>query len=246
MVGEGVKLLGIVFAKNDGEVPLKTVLHSFSAVTHGVIRPHIDGPCGFFHMVNPGQVSAIASTVNNVVVRRINCDMRGFTPRCRLPIGFGDSKSIAAVIDPNSGVVLLSCIYAVREGVVCRHPVKLCRGLVVIGRPGFSTVITHLGPTIIPDNHAVSVFRRDPQIVVIPVRGVEGFEGAAAIGRAVITNIQHIHQIGVLGVCIDTGVIPGALTKLALAIDLGPGFSSIVTAVKSSFVLVFDDRPNPF
>ena len=53
-------------------------------------------------------------------------------------------------------VVLLGAIEAVWEGVVYHHAVQLCRGLVVVGRPAFAGVDTHLCPAVVGNNLSVT------------------------------------------------------------------------------------------
>ncbi len=54
MIGKGVELFRVVFAKNDGEIPLEAIFHSFCSVSHGIIGPYIDRPYRICFVVNAG------------------------------------------------------------------------------------------------------------------------------------------------------------------------------------------------
>jgi len=245
VVGKGVESLGIVATKNNREVPLKTVLHTFCAIAHGVVGPNIDAANTFFFVIDTGQETAIASSINNIVVGGVNGDMCRF-PSCGcFPIVFPNLAAKAAVAYANGGVVLLGNIDAIGESIVGGNTIELCGGLVVVGAPGGTPVIRNLCSPVVGDNHALVVFRSNPQVVVISVRSAMRFKGFSAIGGVVIGDIHYINAIDVLGVGINFCVVPSPLAQGTAFIYFGPRGSCIVRAINPSLVFVFYDGPHP-
>ena len=211
MVGKGVQLIGVVFAEHDGEVPLKTVLHTFGTMSHWVVGPYIYRSYRFVGMVHTGQKASVAPAIHNIVVLRVHGNMCGFTSCCFFPIVFTDGSIITSVIDSDGRVVLLRHINSIWEGIIRSNPVKLCRRLIVIGTPRFTAIKTYLGTTIIGHDHTVGIFRCNPKIVVVSVRCVVGFEGLSSIRTFMIAHVEYIDYIFIIGVGIDTGIVPRSL-----------------------------------
>ena len=212
MVRKGVQLFGIVFTKDDREIPLKTILHPFCSVTHGVVGPNINATNTFGVMIYPGQKTTITSSVNNLVICRINRNMGRFSTSSSFPVVLAKRTAKASMPNADGRIILLGSINSVGECVVSRNAVKLGCGLIVVGTPAFSTVIGYLCPPVIANNHPFVVFGSDPKVMMIAMRGSMGFKGFSAIGRMMVGYIHDINAIDILGVGVYFGVVPSALT----------------------------------
>ena len=180
VVGGGVQALGVMGREEDREVPLKAVLHTFGAVAHRVVWPYVDGLFLLGAVVEAGQVAAVATAVNDVVVQRIYSDVGTLATSGRFPVALTDGAAIRAVQDPQGAVVLLRAVDAVGEMIVGRYAIKLRGRLVVVGTPVFAGVKAGLRATVVGNDHPLVVFRGNPQIVVITVGSIIGFEGRTA------------------------------------------------------------------
>ena len=71
MLGTGVQLIGIVRREKYREVPLEAVFHALRSTSHGILRPNIDRSIHVQFVIEPGQEAAVASAIDNAVVRRV-------------------------------------------------------------------------------------------------------------------------------------------------------------------------------
>ncbi len=240
VIGGGVEFFGIVGREENGEVPLEAVLHTFCAVSDGVVGPHVDGLRFVGFVVGAGQESAIAAAIHDVVVERVHGDVAAFAAGSGLPVLLGDGAAVGAVQDAHSGVVLLRAIDAVGEVVIGHDAVKLRGGLVVVGAPVFAAVEGYLCAAVVAYDHALVIFGRYPEVVVVAVGCFIRFEGAPAVGGLVIIHIEHIHNVGVFGIGIDAGVVPGALAQGAVFVELLPALAAVVGAIHAALIGLHD------
>ena len=158
-------------------------------MSHRIIRPYTDTANGIFFVVITGQKTIVTASINNVIVIGINRDMCAFASRCGLPIVFRDAARFSSVSNSNGRIVLLRRIDAIRKSIVGGHAVKLRRRLISISTPSFTTVVSHLGTSVIAHNHAMGIFWCNPQIVVVSMGRVTGRKRLSAIGTFVIAYI---------------------------------------------------------
>ena len=92
--------------------------------------------------------------------------------------------------------------------IICSYAIKLGGWLVVVGGPVFTAIKGYLRATIIANDHAVGVFWRYPQIVMVAMWGISAFKGHAAIRAGLVAYIHHIDFVGVFGIGINARVIP--------------------------------------
>ena len=140
-------------------------------------------------------------------------------------------------------IVLLCPINAVRKGIVGDHPIKLSSRLIEVSTPVFTTIKRDLSAAVVTDDHALGVFRCDPKVVVVAVRRIAGAESTASVGRFVVTYVQYINDVVVLGIGINTGIVPGALAQVAVIVGFGPGIAAIIGTEHPPFGC-FDDGPD--
>ena len=170
--------------------------------------------------------------------------MRAFAAGGGLPVALANGAAAAAVQNPHRGVVLLRPVDAVGEVRVGDDAVELAGGLVVVGRPVQAPIGADLGAAVIGDNHAAGVFRRNPEVVVVAVRGVAAFEGAAAVLAFVVRYVHYVEHVLVARVGVDAGVVPGPLAQAAFFIDFLPGLARVVGAEQAALGR-FQQRPHP-
>ena len=87
--------------------------------------------------------------------------------------------------------------------VIGSYSIELCGGLIVVGGPVFTGIKGYLGTTVIANNHAAGVFGRNPQIVMVAMRGVAAFECLATICAGLVAHIHNIHLVSVFGISIN-------------------------------------------
>ena len=238
----GVQHLVIVWREEHREIPLKAVLHGFCPSTKRVVGPHMNGTGHIGVVVLARQKTAVATAVNNVVIGGVRRNVSAFAACCRLPVFFGDEATVRAALDAYGGVVLLSAVNAVGEMVVGGHAVELRGGLVFVGGPIGAAVVGHLAATVVADDHAVGVFRGNPQVVVIAVWSVAGLEGFATVGGGVVSHVHDVDFVDIFCIGVDARVVPRTLTQAAVAVGFGPGLAAVVRTEHTAFV-VFNDGP---
>ena len=243
MVRKSVESFGVVSTEDNGEVPLKTVFHSLGAIAHWVVGPDIDSTCGLIVMIDSCEVAAVASSIDNIVVGRIDGDMRRLSTGGCFPIFFRNVSSCTAVPNSNGGIVLLCSIDTIGKGIVGRDAVELSGGLVVIGTPSASPVKRNLCAPVISNDHALVVLWGDPQVVMIAMWSTMGGKCFSTIGRMMIGHVHYIYPIFVLGIGIYFTVIPCALAQGTAIVHFFPSSAPVVRAVDSAFLLVFDNGP---
>ena len=81
--------------------------------------------------------------------------------------------------------------------------------------------------------------------MVVAVRRFIRFESPASVRRFKIVYIQHINDFCILWIGINAGVVPGALPHVPVAVEFGPGFSTVV-GTQHAALFRFDNGPYPF
>ncbi len=71
----------------------------------------------------------------------------------------------------------------------------------------------------------------------------DGAEGSATVGGLHERHVVHIDDVGVLGISVDLGVVPGALAERAIAGEPLPASAPVVRAEDAARV-GFNDRPD--
>src|SRR5215813_9018298 len=66
---------------------------------------------------------------------------------------------------------------------------------------------------------------------------------SASVVRFVKTGIKNIDRISIFWISINSGVVPGSLSKIPLLVQLRPGLSGIIRS-KYTAILGFNDRPH--
>ena len=239
-----VEVLGVMRREENGEIPLEAVAHAFSAAAHGVVRPHVDGARHVQVVVEPREKTAVAPSIYDIVVAGIWRQVSALSTGRALPVVVGNEAAAGTGIDADGRVVLLRAVNAVREGIVGGDTVELRRRLVHVRRPGCAGIVADLGATVVGNDQPARIIGRDPQIVVVAVRGIPRLEGASTVRGDVVRHVHDVDAVGVLGIRIDAGVIPSALAQAPVRVEQFPGGAGIVRAVHAA-VFVFDDGPNP-
>ncbi len=122
--------------------------------------------------------------------------------------------------------------------------VELRCWLIQDGRPGTSSVEGNAGSPVVSFNHAVRVAWVDPEIVVVAVRGWDGFERFPAVDRFPALKVQHPDSVGIARIGKHMMVVPGPASKLGVVAKALPGFAVVIRSKQSPFGS-FDDRPHP-
>jgi hypothetical protein len=110
------------------------------------------------------------------------------------------------------------------------------RRVVVLRRPGLARVHAHRSAAVIAFNHAAWIIGGNPQVVRIAVRRIEIAPRLAGVLRHLELHIRRIHHVSVLGVGVDLGVVPGALTQLAFIVHAGPRGARVVGSVHATLI----------
>ena len=211
VVRAGKQLLGVVGREHQWEIPLEAVLHALGPVAHGVVGPHVDEAALVVGVVHAGEVAVVATAVHYLRVQRVDGQVGAFAAGGGLPVARADGAAAATVQNPHRGVVLLRPVDAVGKVRIRHHAVELAGGLVVVGGPVQAAVGADLGAAVVGNNHSVGVFRGNPQVVVVAVRGVAALEGAAPVLALVVRHVHHVEHVLVAGVGIQARVVPGPL-----------------------------------
>ena len=118
--------------------------------------------------------------------------------------------------------------------VIGAHAVELRCRLIVIRAPVVAPVEAHLGATVITDDHAVTVFRIYPKVVVIAMGCIDAVEGLAPVHTFLEFHVQYIYQVSIFRIHEHFAVIPCPLADIIIAALQCPGFSSVIAHVQSS------------
>ena len=117
-----------------------------------------------------------------------------------------------AARDAHRGVVLLRTVDVVRKIVVERDAIKLRRRLILFG-PASPAVVGDIRAAVVALDHPVGIVRSDPEIVVVAMRNIDRAKSDCAVIRFEEANVQNVNRIDVLRICIDTRVVPRALSQ---------------------------------
>ena len=161
-------------------------------MSHRIIWPNIDGTCFIGFVIYSCQKSPITSTIHNIIIQRINSNMRTFSSCSFFPITFRNKSIRISMRNSNGRIVLLCSINSIRKMIVRRQSVKLSCWLIHIGTPIFASIKGNLSTSIITNNHSLIIFRRNPQIMMISMRSIVRFVCFSTISGFMIIDIQHI------------------------------------------------------
>ena len=78
--------------------------------------------------------------------------------------------------------------------------------------------------------------------MIVAMRHADTRKCAATIVRSIETGVEDIDFVGVLRICIDARVVPGALPQIALLVRLRPVLTAVIRS-KHATVFCFDNRP---
>ena len=185
----------------------------------------------------------VIAGVDDVGVFRMDSSVAILVSANRIELGFINQTGVRAARDRDCGVVLLIAVDPVRKAGVHGHVVELGRRLVHISRPGLTAAVTDLGPTIIGNYHSLIILRRYPQIVMVAMRCIKCFKCFATILRAVIVYIHYINAVFILGVSINSRVIPCSLPEFSFTVNLIPVLAAVIRSKNTTFQR-FNNGPN--
>jgi hypothetical protein len=74
-------------------------------------------------------------------------------------------------------------------------PIELGCGLIHDRAEGLAAVEGNIGSAVIRLNHPVGIVVRDPRVVIVSVTGRDGFDGVAAVDRAIETGVQRAYTV---------------------------------------------------
>src|SRR5579872_4027191 len=194
-------------------------------------------------LVEARDQAVVRTSVDDVGICGVGNDKACLTAADVVPIRAIDCAIIAAAGDRYRGIVLLSAINTVREGVVRRHVIELRSRLIPLSSPGFSVVMRNRGAPVVGIYHPFRMRGIDPQAMVITMRRANKIVSVAAIGGTVHRGVQHINCVDIFGIGENVMEIPGALRKFMIWIEQLPGIAGVVTAINTAF-FGFDDGVN--
>src|SRR6185312_5232068 len=165
------------------------------------------------------------SSVNNVGVQRIGCDIAIFFYTYGMPFTEGDLAVIAPGSDSDRTALLLSSIDVIWKGIVRAHVIKLSRGLIVPGRKGLSTVDRDDGALVTGNKQDVRVIGIDPDAVIVVAsrRALKGIPGCPAVRRFPYHDIRGVNDVLIFGVGLDLGKIVAPAPEPLIAVQFLPG-----------------------
>ena len=164
-------------------------------------------------------------TINDVRIARVRHDWPSFAAGTGAPVVTRCWISLTGNNDRR--VVLLGAVKFVRKLIVDPNAVDLRGGLVQLRRPRSATVGRNIRAAVVRLNQRLTVFRIDPDVVVITMRRAEGGERAPAVSRFEETFGAPVHHICVCWIGAQCHVIKRPLNQSALRIDQLPGLTRV-------------------
>ena len=170
-------------------------------MTHGIVGPDRDVAGLAGAVVVTGDETIVVAGEDDFRILRISRNPARFAATDGIPVGLANAGAGSAGHDLDGGVVLLCAVDPVGELIVQGDAIELGGGLVHDAGPGLAAVETDVGAAIVAFNHAIRVGRRDPQLVIVAVRRVQGDrEGVAAIDGLEEPDVDAVNHVFVLGV----------------------------------------------
>src|SRR6266581_3938610 len=182
-LGGVIESVWIMGRKNAGHGPGVAVFLHGSVVAVGIERPLLDVLHLVGAAVEAGNVAEVGAGINDVRIARGNGNVAAFASAHSLPVRAVDVSAVAGSGNTNGGIVLLRAIDAVRKIVVRGHMIELRGGLIPLRGPILAAIDGNGCAAVIAVDKAIGIVRINPQAVVIAVRGIEAFEGFAAVVR---------------------------------------------------------------
>ena len=97
VVGAGVQLVPVVWAKEDGVVPVEAVFHDLYTGTGRVVGPDVGTALLASLVVQAAHIAFVGTCIDDIRVVGVWGEMGAFTPGGNIPVFFGDIASGAAV-----------------------------------------------------------------------------------------------------------------------------------------------------
>src|SRR5439155_14576123 len=242
-VGAGVQHVGIERRQHYGERPLEAVLQVRGAPPHRVVGPREDVALLAGAGVEPREV-AVTAGVHDVGVVGSRRDPAALTPAHLVPVLLADRPAVGAARDAHGAVILLRAADLVRHVGGGDHVIELRGRLIVLPRPRRAAVIAYVRAAVVAVDHAGGIVGRGPQPVMVAMGRAQRRERAAAVHRAIHPGVQHVDRLGILGIGVDVGVVPGALPEIALVVGPPPRLAAVVGAEHAARVRIHDS-PDP-
>ena len=101
-----------------------------------------------------------------------------------------------------------------------------------------------LAPPSLPSMRFSGSVGVDPEGVIVAVGRAHGTEGRAAVVGFPHRRVERVDRVGIGGIGLDVGVVPGPLAELAAGVDQPELGAAVVGAVETALV-VFHERPDP-
>src|SRR5262249_30268486 len=150
------------------------------AGAHRIVGPRGDVLGLLGAMVITGQVAAVAASVDDVRVLRVDRDVTAFAAADRMPVGAVDAGAAGPAGNVDGAVVLLSAVDVIGKLLVDDDVINLRRGL-FLARPRLAAVEADGGAAVVAADHAQRMVGVDPQGVIVAVRHGHGGEGFATV-----------------------------------------------------------------
>ena len=175
-----------------------------------------------------GHGPVLGFNVNQVWIKRVDPANKAIAAADVLPIliDWSGGAFEADAWPAPAAVVLQAAVNPVRPFVAHGHVIKLAQRKVIKMVPMCGSIVADIDPAIAADEHVPAIARVDPQSVTIGVDSLAGvgFEGLAAISRAVLSDAQNVDVVLILGIDANDAEIHGSGIE---AVDAGPGFAAV-------------------
>ncbi len=102
-----------------------------------------------------------------------------------------------------------------------------------------------LAPPSLPSMRFFGSVGIDPEGVAVAVRRAHGPEGLTAVVGFPHRRVEGVDRVGIGGIGLDVGVVPGPLAELAVGVHPAELGAAVVGAEETALV-VLDECPDPF
>ena len=239
-VRSGVHDVRVVRRDDDRERPLEAILQVHRRVAHRIVRPRIHVHADPGPQIFPREQVAVAAGVHDVRIVAARGDPTRLAAAGLEPLGYVEVSSARAA---ERGIILLRAADVIRK-MVRRDDVVELRGREVLVRPRLPAVDAHLRTAVVGLDHPLIVLWIDPQVVrVAVVHAAHGPERFPAVGRLHERHVVHVHDVRVLRVGVNLGVVPRALAQIAIVVGALPRRAGVVGAEHAARIGL-DVRPD--
>ena len=209
-------------------------------MTVGALGPHIDEPEKSGSMIEAADESAVVATICDIRIIGARLDEAGLAADIVPLAARNAARESAGAAD--AGIVLLRAADAIGKVIGGLDVIELRRREILIG-PRLPARVRHACTAVAGLDHALSIVRRDPQIVIVSVRLVQYGEVLSTVRALHQRDVRCIHEIRIDRVCHDTRVVPGALANAVVAVDEAPRRAGVVRAIEAARIGL-DERPD--